>query len=216
MPKSHLLTALPAPPASVTDTISFFRAWLADPLQVAAIVPSGPALARLITTEITPASAPVIELGPGTGVFTRALLARGVPPERLTLVEFSPDFAVRLAERFPGVQVLAMDAARLGRASSTEPGLREPAGAVVSGLPLLSMPPRKIFAILDGAFQAMRPDGAFYQFTYAPRCPVPRAVLERLGLKATRIGRIFANVPPAAVYRISRRPAFAATAAAAE
>ena len=80
------------------------------------------------------------------------------------------------------------------------------AGAVVSGLPLLSMPPKKVIAILEGAFGHLRPDGAFYQFTYGPRCPVKRTLLDRLGLKATRIGRAVANVPPAAVYRIRRRP----------
>jgi phospholipid N-methyltransferase len=80
------------------------------------------------------------------------------------------------------------------------------AGAVVSGLPLLSMPPKKVIAILEGAFGHLRADGAFYQFTYGPRCPVKRTLLDRLGLKATRIGRVVANVPPAAVYRIRRRP----------
>jgi len=189
---------------TMTDTIAFFRAWLADPLQVAAIMPSGPALADLITAEITPAAAPVIELGPGTGVFTRALLDRGVAERDLVLVEFGPDFARRLAHRFPAARLLRMDAAGLHRLPAlTRDGCL--AGAVVSGLPLLSMPPRKMFAILGGAFRHLRPDGAFYQFTYGPRCPVPAAVLDRLGLKATRIGGVLVNVPPAFVYRISRR-----------
>jgi phospholipid N-methyltransferase len=78
-------------------------------------------------------------------------------------------------------------------------------GAVVSGLPLLSMSPRKIMSILSGAFTYVRPGGRFYQFTYGPRCPIPRAILDRLGLKATRIGGTFRNLPPAAVYRITRR-----------
>ncbi len=81
----------------------------------------------------------------------------------------------------------------------------EPVGAVVSGLPLLSMSPRKITAILAGAFTYMRPGGAFYQFTYGPRCPVPRPILDRMGLKATHIGGTMRNLPPAAVYKISRR-----------
>ena len=53
----------------------------------------------------------------------------------------------------------------------------------------------------------MRPGGAFYQFTYGPRCPVPRPILDRLGLKATRIGGTVRNIPPAGVYRISRSTA---------
>lgn len=96
-----------------------------------------------------------------------------------------------------------MDAARLARANLFDGA---PVGAVVSGLPLLSMKPRKVVGILAGAFGCVQPGGAFYQFTYGPTCPVPRRVLDRLGLKAVRIGRALANVPPAAVYRISRRP----------
>lgn len=184
------------------DLLRFAAAWRRAPLRVAAVAPSGQALADLITSEISPASAPVIELGPGTGVFTRALIARGVPEDRLALIESGSEFARLLAERFPRARTLWMDAARLGDAAIF-PG--EGAGAVISGLPLLSMPPRKVMAILDGAFGQMRDGGAFYQFTYGPRCPAPRALLERLGLKAARIGGVIANLPPAAVYRIRKR-----------
>jgi len=185
------------------DLIPFFLAWLSDPLRVAAVVPSSSALADAITAEITQESAPVIELGAGTGVFTRALIAQGVPEERLALIEYGSDFARLLQFRFPAARVLRMDAARLRH---VEPLDGEGAGAVVSGLPLLSMRPEKVTAILEGAFTHMRADGAFYQFTYALRCPVPRPILNRLGLQAIRIGRTLANVPPAAVYRIRRPP----------
>lgn len=81
----------------------------------------------------------------------------------------------------------------------------EAAGAVISGLPLLSMSRQKVMAILSASFSHMRYDAAFYQFTYGPRCPVPRTVLDRLGLRAKRIGFTCANLPPASVYRIRRR-----------
>lgn len=180
----------------------FLQSWAARPLGVAAIAPSGAALARLITREIVTASAPVLELGPGTGVFTRALIARGLSPTDLTLIEFDTGFAALLRERFPGARVLQADAARI------LPGALFPAanaGAVVSGLGLLSMRPRTVLAILDNAFACLRPGAGFYQFTYGPRCPVSRPILDRLGLKATRIGGTFRNLPPASVYRISRR-----------
>ncbi|CDX57981.1 Phospholipid N-methyltransferase [Mesorhizobium plurifarium] len=193
---------------AVSDIFGFFRAWIADPLRVAAPVPSGKALANAITAEISAATGPIIELGPGTGAFTRALISRGVRQEDLTLIEYGSEFAVKLQHRFPDAKVLWMDAARL---RSVELFTGTPAGATISGLPLLSMPPRKVMAILDGAFGKMRPNGAFYQFTYAPYCPVPRPLLDRLGLKATRISRAFANLPPAAVYKIRRRPRRAAT-----
>jgi phospholipid N-methyltransferase len=184
------------------DMASFLGAWLADPWRVAAIAPSGTALANLVTAEITPAIAPVLELGAGTGVFTRALLARGVPESGLTLLEYSADFAQLLSERFPHARVLSMDAARLAHTPLFEGA---PVGAVISGLPFLHMSPKKIMTILTGAFGYLRGGGSFYQFTYMPRCPVSPRLLERLGLEATRIGGTFRNVPPATVYRISRR-----------
>ncbi|RWE32282.1 MAG: methyltransferase domain-containing protein [Mesorhizobium sp.] len=182
------------------DFWMFFRTWLSAPLRVAAVAPSGKALARIMTQEITVDTGPVVELGPGTGVFTSQLLARGVRPEHLTLVEYGAEFARHLQSRFPGLCVLQMDAAAVGDIALKGGA----AGAVISGLPLLSMPDHKVIAILDGAFSLLRPGGAFYQFTYGPRCPVPRPILEGLELHATRIGRTFQNVPPATVYRISR------------
>jgi phospholipid N-methyltransferase len=186
---------------TVVETIGWMRAWVSDPLRVGAIVPSGHALARLITSEISRDTGPLIELGAGTGSFTRALLARGVRENDLTLVDARPEFAELLAHRFPGARIIRTDAARLKQVDL----IGMAAGAVVSGLPLLSMPTRKVIAILDGAFWHLRPEAAFYQFTYGPVCPVRRVVLDRLGLKATRIGHTLANVPPAAVYRIRRR-----------
>jgi phosphatidylethanolamine/phosphatidyl-N-methylethanolamine N-methyltransferase len=185
-----------------SDRVHFFRSWISDPLRVAAIAPSSISLARLITQEIGPSSAPVLELGPGTGVFTRALLDRGLREDELTLVEYGSEFATILRHRFPRARVLWMDAARL---SGHDLFAEANVGAVISGLPLLSMSPRKVLSILSGALTYLRPDGSFYQFTYGPRCPVARPVLDRLGLKAKRIGGTVRNVPPAAVYRISRR-----------
>jgi phospholipid N-methyltransferase len=158
-----------------------------------------------MTSEIAALDGPIIELGPGTGVFTRALLARGVPEVDLTLIEFGQEFIDSLQSRFPEARVLQMDAAYLAQAGLFE---GEPVGAVISGLPLLSMSPKKVASILAGAFTYMRSGGAFYQFTYGPRCPVPRPILDRLGLKATHIGATVRNLPPAAVYRISRRKPF--------
>lgn len=185
-----------------SDFLHFFRSWISNPLRVAAIAPSGDTLARIMTREIAVLDGPIIELGPGTGVFTRALLARGVSEADLTLIEFGPEFIGALQTRFPAARVLQMDAAHLAEADIFE---GEPVGAVVSGLPLLSMSPDKIAAIMASAFAYMRPGGAVYQFTYGPRCPVPRPILDRLGLEAVRIGGTVRNLPPASVYRISRR-----------
>ena len=181
---------------------AFARSWASHPLRVGAISPSSRRLARLITSEITPHSAPVLELGPGTGVFTRALLGRGVREDQLILVECDPRMARLLIRDYPKVWVIQSDAARLGSIRILG---REPVGAVVSGLPLLSMSMRQRMTILQFAFRHMRPGSSYYQFTYGLRCPVARAVLERMGLKATRMGSTWLNAPPAAVYRIRAR-----------
>lgn len=185
----------------IAETLTFFQEWLRSPLRVAAVAPSSRALASLITGEISRDTGPIIELGPGTGAFTRALLARGVRPQDLALIEAGSEFAVALQARYPAARTLWMDAARLRTVELFD---GQPAGAVVSGLPLLSIAPRKVMAILIGAFAKMRPDGAFYQFTYGPRCPVPPRMLDHLGLQAERIGGTLANLPPASVYRLRR------------
>ena len=188
----------------VADLLAFLRVWIGNRARVAAIAPSSRRLAALMTREISAETGPVLELGPGTGVFTRALLARGVRESDLTLVECLDDFARLLNGRFPAARIVPLDAVRLGPARLFD---GSPVGAVVSGLPLRLMPPQQVYAILRGAFGYMRPGGALFQFTYRPLCPISRRVLDRLGLKATRIGNVVWNVPPAAVYRIeARRP----------
>jgi phosphatidylethanolamine/phosphatidyl-N-methylethanolamine N-methyltransferase len=183
------------------NTLLFFRALASSPRTVGAIAPSGASLARLMTSEISAATGPVLELGPGTGIFTQALLGRGVLESDLTLIEYGSDFMRVLQMRFPHARVLWMDAAWI----SSHNLFSDPVGAVVSGLPLLTMSPRKVMAILTGTFSNLRPGAAFYQFTYAMKCPVPKTILDRLDLKAVCIGRVLRNVPPASVYRITRR-----------
>jgi phosphatidylethanolamine/phosphatidyl-N-methylethanolamine N-methyltransferase len=184
-----------------SDRTIFLRAWLQDPLRVASVTPSSRSLAELITCEISRHTGGVIELGPGTGVFTDLLLERGVSEKDLTLVEQDAGFAAMLKDRYPKASIFSLDASRLARQSLGNANH----AATVSGLPLLSMPTRKVFSILVNCFRLMDESGRFYQFTYGPRCPVPRRILDRLGLKAVRIGWTPHNIPPAAVYRISRR-----------
>lgn len=184
------------------DARVFFRAWVRDPRRIGSLIPSSNALGNLITAEIAQASAPVIELGAGTGVFTRALLARGVPEDRLVLVEREPNLARILQLQFPTARIFCADAARIGRVGLLG---TESAGAVVSGLPLLNLSMRTVIAILNSSFRHMRPGATFYQFTYGPRCPVSRSILDRFGLRAKRLEAAIANFPPATVYRIRRR-----------
>lgn len=180
----------------------FVGAWLRQPAATGAISPSSARLARLMTQALQADGGPVVELGPGTGVFTRAMLARGLPEAALVLVERDAEFARRLRRSHPQATVLHMDARAMRRQREPWEGLG--AQAVVSGLPLLTMGPRAQLEIVSAAFRALREDGALLQFTYGPACPVPPPVLQRLGLQARRLGGTLANLPPASVYRISR------------
>jgi len=188
----------------VAERIRFLRAWRANPKGVGAIWPSGSRLAAAITRGIDPASGPCLELGAGTGAFTRALVARGLDPHQLTLVEMDAQFARQLRHDFPGAYVHQGDAARL---AGLPLFLEGQAGAAVCGLPLLNMPVKQQIGILRGTFSQLRPGGAMYLFTYGPRCPVPQRVLDRLGLRARRTETVLANVPPAHVWKLTRRTA---------
>lgn len=190
------------PPNARADMFQFLRSFVSNPRRVSAIAPSGESLARIMTREISAENGRVLELGPGTGVFTRALLSRGVDEGDLTLIEFGVDFARALQQRFPRAQVLRMDASRIAQSEVLDD---TSFGAVISGLPLLSMSPLAVTGIVGGAFSVLNRGGAFYQFTYGPRCPVAPDLLDRLGLQARRIGGTVRNLPPASVYRISRR-----------
>lgn len=181
----------------------FLKRWLDNPIETGALAPSGAALARLMTQAIDPAKGGVLELGPGTGVFTQHILATGLPACDLILIEKHPDFVRHLRSRYPGVRVEEMDVARLHTRRASGPICR--VQAVVSGLPLLSMGVRAQLSVLRASLESMQPGAGFYQFTYHWRCPIPLPVLDRLGLVAQPMGRVWRNLPPASVFRIQRR-----------
>jgi len=181
-----------------SDLALFIRQLVRRPQQVVALSPSSAELARAMTVNLTPATGRVAELGAGTGKLTRAILARGVAPADLTLFELNPDFCTHLRRTFPGVTVLNQGAETLD--STCAPGL----GAVISGLPLLSMPNAVQRAILQGAFNRLRPEGRFVQFTYGPRPPLSQEVRQALGLGYDRGEKVWGNLPPARVYHFFR------------
>jgi len=186
-----------------TDGI-FFSRWLRSPLKTASIVPSGAALGRLMAREIDPRRPGiVVELGAGTGPITLALLATGLPPERLVVVEKDGVLHRFLEERFPGLLILRDDAANLDKRLA-ERGIARVA-AVVSSLPFLVLGEGQQRAILAAAHALLDEDGAFIQYTYGPKTPVRRELLEAWGWTATRVGIAWLNVPPAVVWRFKKR-----------
>jgi phosphatidylethanolamine/phosphatidyl-N-methylethanolamine N-methyltransferase len=138
---------------------------------------------------------PVIELGPGTGPVTEALVQQGIDPARLVLVEFNPSFCRLLRTRYPNATVVQGDAYNLQRL--LRDSLRQPAAAVVSGLPLFSKPMRMRLRLMQDAFALMAPRAPFVQFTYAMVPPVPK---QRVGASAEASERIWMNLPPARVW----------------
>lgn len=188
------------PDSELEDEARFLKSWLESPLKTGAVAPSGKALAAKMAASVDPViPGPVVELGPGTGPVTAALLARGIAPERLTLIEYSSDFAKLLRQRFPGVNVIEGDAYALG---ATLAGILEaPISAIVSSLPLLTRPERQRIALLSEAFDMMLPGSPFVQFTYMNSSPVPLIG----GFDAAVSRRIWKNLPPARVWTY-RRP----------
>jgi phosphatidylethanolamine/phosphatidyl-N-methylethanolamine N-methyltransferase len=178
------------------DEVRFIRSWLEKPLSTGAVTPSGRILARTMARYVDPEiPGPVIELGPGTGPVTEALIGEGVDPQRLVLVEFNPTFCQLLRKRFPDATVVQGDAYSLRHALGGI--LQQPAAALVSGLPLVTKPMRMRLRLLREAFELLRPGAPFVQFTYAVMPPIPRKLA---GVRAESSERIWKNMPPARVW----------------
>jgi phosphatidylethanolamine/phosphatidyl-N-methylethanolamine N-methyltransferase len=141
---------------------------------------------------------PIVELGPGTGPVTQALLERGIAPERLLLVEFEPSFCNLLARKFPGVKVVRGDAYHLADTLKDHMALRP--AAIVSSLPLLTKPEATRIALLRQAFELMGGDGRFIQFTYGAKSPIPGHLNESLRIRTQSLSPIWLNLPPARIF----------------
>jgi phosphatidylethanolamine/phosphatidyl-N-methylethanolamine N-methyltransferase len=178
------------------DEVHFIRSWMQKPLSIGAVTPSGKVLARTMAQYVdADVPGPVIELGPGTGPVTDALVKQGVHPSRLVLVEFNPHFCQILRKRFPDATVVRADAYSLRSAVAAL--VQQPAAAIVSGLPLVTKPMRKRLRLLSEAFGLLSPGAPFIQFTYAVMAPIPKALT---GINAEASERIWLNVPPARVW----------------
>jgi phosphatidylethanolamine/phosphatidyl-N-methylethanolamine N-methyltransferase len=181
----------------MSETLLFFRQLLSRPLQISAMAPSSRGLARAMAAPLR-AGNRVVEFGPGTGVLTHAILAAGIKPADLTLFEFNPAFVSHLRQTFPGVTVVN-DGAQTAPAH-VAPGV----DAVISGLPLLSMPLEIRENIVRAAFQILGPRGIYVQFTYGPRPAVSDAQIAKLGLRFEQTAYVLFNLPPARVHVFRR------------
>jgi phosphatidylethanolamine/phosphatidyl-N-methylethanolamine N-methyltransferase len=181
---------------SAAQHFDFIRGLIARPRNVAAITPSSPALARAIAEQVDPSmEGPVLELGPGTGVVTEALVEHGIAPQRIVAVEYDPDFAEMVSERCPGVRVLRGDAFRFPKLTG-----ETQFAAIVSGLPLLTHPMKERLALLETALGHLKPGMPFVQLSYGTNPPVPAPQ----GVAVKRAALVLMNLPPARVWTYRR------------
>ncbi|HET7779118.1 MAG TPA: methyltransferase domain-containing protein [Rudaea sp.] len=205
MSKSHEPAGIRTGKANVPAGWIFFRQWLKNPLRMAAFSPSGRQLARQMVAELPTGAKRVVELGGGTGVFTRAMIQHGIAPRDLLVLELNDELYAHLREGFPGAHVVHGNASELQKLAERDGYLRDGlADAAISGLGLLSMARATQKAILESTFNVLKPNGRLIQFTYGPSSPVPRELLTELGLQVRRGGFAWWNVPPASVYVYTR------------
>ncbi len=195
MPLQSSVRALKKP-LRLDDEVRFLRSWIEKPLRMGAVMPSGKILARTMAQYVdVDSSAPVVELGPGTGAITNALIEHGVDQKRLVLVEYNPGFCALLRDRYPQAKVVQGDAYALR--DSLGEVLSAPASAVVSGLPLVTKPMLTRLKLIRDAFAALAPGAPFVQFTYSVAPPIPKSLP---GVSTEASERIWMNLPPARVW----------------
>ena len=182
------------------ETELFFRQWLRSPKSMGAVIPSSRVLARAVTEAVRwRPGQHVIELGAGTGAISQGLMAAGLPPEALMMIELDRPLFEYLRGRFPAVRVINGDATRLIDIVRQQ-GITE-VGTVISGLPMVGMPFAFQEAIIEQGFKTTRPGGFMLQYSYSPVPPVPA---KKLGIKAKVARFVPRNFPPAFVWRYTR------------
>jgi len=195
MPLQSSVRALKKP-LRLDDEVRFLRSWMKKPLHIGAVMPSGKVLARTMAQYVDiHSSSPVVELGPGTGAITNALIEHGVDQKRLVLVEYNPSFCALLRDRYPQAKVVQGDAYALR--DSLWNVLSSPASAVVSGLPLVTKPMLTRLKLMRDVFIALAPGAPFVQFTYSVAPPIPKSLP---GVSTEASERIWMNLPPARVW----------------
>lgn len=179
----------------IVDQGRFLRNWASSPLTTGAVAPSGPALTKAMAAAAEPERGGIIlELGPGTGVMTEALIARGIDESRIVMIEYSADFCHLLRRRFPRAQVVQGDAYHVKKTLDLPHGS---VASVISSLPLFTRPLEARRGLMHDCIDLLVRGAPFIQFSYALVPPVPAEP----GRFTTRPSPwILRNVPPARVW----------------
>ena len=183
--------------ATLSDTTLFLQEWLVNPQRTGSVVPSSRQLAAAMARWLprNPESF-VLELGPGTGAVTAALLKRGMREDRLVAIENNPNLTKLLRKRFPRAQIITGDAWHM---DTLLRDLREPVetvGAVISSLPLLNFPKDQVEALAQKIRAMLEPKGNWVQYSYRIDKVRPRGA-SSFRLHASKI--VWLNFPPARV-----------------
>jgi phosphatidylethanolamine/phosphatidyl-N-methylethanolamine N-methyltransferase len=181
----------------VNDWVSFVKRMARNPRAVGAISPASAALAEAMAQQVDfRQEGRVLELGPGTGAVTKALIRRGMDARRVLAVEADGAFARLLRARFAGLEVIegdATDAARIGTMG--------PFSAIISSLPLLNFPNHERLSFVEEMLRLLPPRAPFVQYSYGVKPPLPRSANVRVTLAA----KVWRNLPPARVWLFHAR-----------
>lgn len=182
------------------ENLLFFKRLLKNPKALGAVTPSSLALSNFIGrhVEATPDSF-VVEIGAGTGRFTRALLRYGVVPSQLFVVEMDLELCKFLNAHFPQVTVINGDATHL--LDILPPHIIGKVSTVISGIPLVNLSESVQAGIADACFSVLAEGGQMLQFTYGPISPLSS---RKLGLHKKRLGSVLWNFPPAVIWAYKR------------
>jgi len=178
------------------DDIRFVKTLVGNPKAMGAVWPTSNVTAKRMASVINPTdNTKVLELGPGTGVITNAIIERGVKPHNIFSVEYTSAFLPQLRKKYPGVNFIHGDAFNLDTLlSGLEPGLFD---AALSGLPLLNFPTNKRVDLLQSAFKWLQPGRPFVQFSYGPASPLPP---DPASYRTESLEWILRNIPPARIW----------------
>lgn len=180
----------------IEQDLRFLKGWIRSPSGVGSVTPTGKAVAGTMASLIpNDSDLPVLELGPGTGVITEALIERGIKPEKIVSIEYSQDFFHYLKKNFPGVNFLHGDGFKAAEVLSDTPW-KQFCG-VIGAIPLLNFPKKTRAKLIADCLELVEPGGAFVQLSYGLRPPSP-SVPGKISIEAT--DWIVKNVPPAKVY----------------
>ncbi|MCW1410693.1 class I SAM-dependent methyltransferase [Rhizobium sp. 1AS11] len=182
------------------EEVQFFKGWQKDRKGVGAVIPTSVHTARRMASVVNPGSGlPVLELGAGTGVITKAILARGIEPRQLVSVEYSSSFYGGLTQRFPGVDFRLGDAFQLDEVLGDRRG--EQFDCVISAVPMLNFPMEKRVALLEDLLVRVPVGRPVIQITYGPLSPVTRMPDRYV---VSHYDFVVRNIPPAQLWTYRR------------